>query len=38
MALLEGAGPVAKAFYAYLQKPSAREIMARYGFVLPEDE
>ncbi len=36
MVLLNGAGPVAEAFYAYLKRPAAREIMARYGFVLPE--
>ncbi len=35
MALMAGAGPVAEAFYAYMQEPAAREIMARYGFVLP---
>lgn len=35
MALLNGAGPVARAFYAYLQQPEAREIMTRYGFDLP---
>jgi molybdate transport system substrate-binding protein len=37
MVLLEGAGPVAEAFYAYLQQPAARSILARYGFVLPDD-
>ena len=37
MALLNGAGPVAEAFYAYMQAPEARAIMARYGFLLPED-
>jgi molybdate transport system substrate-binding protein len=37
MALLKGAGPVAEAFYAYMQAPAARAIMERYGFVLPED-
>lgn len=36
MALLKGAGPLAEAFYAYVQSPKAREIMAKYGFVLPE--
>lgn len=36
MALLTGAGPVAQAFYAYVQQPAARAIMDRYGFVLPE--
>ena len=35
MALLNGAGPVAEAFYAYMQEPAARAIMKRYGFVLP---
>lgn len=36
MVLLNGAGPVAEAFYDYVQSPPAREIMERYGFVLPE--
>lgn len=36
MVLLNGAGPVAKAFYAFMQQPEARAIMERYGFVLPE--
>jgi molybdate transport system substrate-binding protein len=35
MALLRGAGPVAEAFYAYINAPAARAIMERYGFVLP---
>jgi len=35
MALLNTAGPVAEAFYAYMMEPSARAIMERYGFVLP---
>ncbi len=35
MARLRGAGPVAEAFYAYMQAPAARAIMQRYGFVLP---
>ncbi|MET4102361.1 molybdate transport system substrate-binding protein [Roseovarius sp. MBR-78] len=38
MVLLKDAGPVAKAFYAYMQQPAARAIMARYGFTLPEGE
>ncbi len=38
MALLQGAGPVAEAFYAYMMEPAALEIMARYGFVVPEGE
>ena len=37
MALLNNAGPVAEAFYAYMMEPAAREIMKRYGFVLPEE-
>ncbi|NAZ35674.1 molybdate ABC transporter substrate-binding protein [Rubellimicrobium sp. CFH 75288] len=37
MVLLNGAGPVAEAFYDYIRSPSAREIMERYGFVLPDD-
>jgi len=37
MALLADAGAVAEAFYAYLQSPPARRIMARYGFTLPEE-
>lgn len=36
MVLLNGAGPVAEAFYAYMLDPAARQIMARYGFVLPQ--
>lgn len=36
MVLLNDAGPVAEAFYAYIQSPAAREIMVRYGFVLPD--
>jgi molybdate transport system substrate-binding protein len=38
MALLDGAGEVAEAFYAYMNAPAARAIMERYGFVLPEEE
>lgn len=38
MALLNNAGPVAEAFYDYINGPPAREIMERYGFVLPGDE
>lgn len=37
MVLLDGAGEVAEAFYAYMMQPGAREIMARYGFALPEE-
>ncbi|MDP1570056.1 MAG: molybdate ABC transporter substrate-binding protein [Vicinamibacterales bacterium] len=36
MVLLENAGPVAEQFYHYLQEPVAREMLARYGFALPE--
>ena len=32
MVLLEDAGPVAQAFFAYMQSPPARDILARYGF------
>lgn len=35
MALTRRAGPVAEAFYAFMQADAAREIMRRYGFVLP---
>jgi molybdate transport system substrate-binding protein len=35
MVLLRNATPVAERFYAYMQEKPAREIMVRYGFVLP---
>jgi len=35
MVLLKGAGPTARAFYAYLQSPAARAILRKYGFSLP---
>jgi molybdate transport system substrate-binding protein len=35
MALLKTAGPVAKAFYAYLQSPKARKTFVKFGFVQP---
>jgi len=35
MVLVKGAGETARAFYAYLQQPAAREVLVRYGFVLP---
>ena len=35
MALIKGAGPVAQAFYAYLQGPTARTAFDRAGFTLP---
>ncbi len=34
MVLLRKAGPVAEAFYAYIQSPEAGKILARYGFAL----
>jgi len=36
MVLLRRAGPVARAFYDYLQQPAARAILKRYGFALPD--
>lgn len=36
MVLLTDAGPVAERFYHYLQKPVAREMLARTGFVQPD--
>jgi molybdate transport system substrate-binding protein len=36
MVLVKGAGPVARAFYDYLQQPPARAVLARYGFAVPE--
>ena len=35
MVLTQRAGPVARAFYRYLQEPPARAILERYGFALP---
>jgi molybdate transport system substrate-binding protein len=35
MTLIKGAGETARSFYAFMQGPSARAIMRRYGFVLP---
>jgi molybdate transport system substrate-binding protein len=35
MVRLKGAGATAQAFYRYLQQPSARTILQRYGFILP---
>jgi molybdate transport system substrate-binding protein len=37
MVLLKSAGATARAFYEFLQTPAARDILARYGFVLPEN-
>jgi molybdate transport system substrate-binding protein len=36
MVLLRNAGPIAEAFYAFMNAPAAREIMERFGFVLPD--
>lgn len=35
MALMKNAGETARAFYDWLQRPGARAIFKRYGFVLP---
>lgn len=35
MVLLKGADETARLFYDYLQQPPARQILRRYGFVLP---
>lgn len=35
MVLLKAPGEAARAFYAYLQTPAARETLIRYGFLLP---
>jgi molybdate transport system substrate-binding protein len=37
MVLLNGAGQTAAAFYSFLRGPTAREILARYGFSAPQD-
>lgn len=37
MALIKNAGPAARKFYGYLQSEAAREILADYGFSLPDD-
>ena len=37
MAPRRPAGAAAERFYAYMQAPAAREIMRRYGFVLPSE-
>ena len=38
MVLLDGAGPGAEAFYAFMQTPKARAILARHGFAAPGAE
>ncbi len=35
MALIKGAGETARLFYRFMQSPSARAILAHYGFTLP---
>lgn len=35
MVLMRNAGETAKAFHDYVQSPPAREILRKYGFVLP---
>jgi molybdate transport system substrate-binding protein len=37
MVLLEGATPAAERLYEFLRAPPSREILARYGFVLPAE-
>jgi molybdate transport system substrate-binding protein len=37
MVLLKGANATTERFYKYLQQPSAREILRRYGFAVPND-
>jgi molybdate transport system substrate-binding protein len=37
MVLTRSAGETARRFYAYLQGPDAREILARHGFALPPE-
>jgi molybdate transport system substrate-binding protein len=36
MVLLKRAGPVAARFYAYLQTATARAILGKYGFAVPD--
>jgi molybdate transport system substrate-binding protein len=38
MALVRGAGETARAFYDHLRGAAAREILIRYGFVLPGED
>jgi len=37
MVLLQGATPAAERLYEYLRSPPSREILARYGFLLPAE-
>jgi len=36
MVLVKGAGETARRFYRYVQEPTAREVLQRYGYDLPE--
>lgn len=38
MVLLRDAGAIAQRFYDYVQRPAARAVLRRYGFVLPGEE
>jgi len=38
MVLMKNATPPAEAFYRYVQSPPAREIMRKYGFLLPGEQ
>jgi molybdate transport system substrate-binding protein len=38
MVLLRNAGATARAFVGYLQEPAAREVFARHGFALPQED
>lgn len=38
MVLLQNAGPTAVSFYHYIQQRSARDILRKYGFALPDEE
>ena len=37
MVLLTSAGEEAHAFYRYMQTPATRDVLSRYGFLLPEE-
>ena len=37
MVLIQGADETTRAFYRYMQQPAARDIMKRYGFLLPAE-
>ena len=37
MVLLKSAGETARDFYDFVQSPAARDILKRFGFVLPGD-